>query len=82
MNTIKTQFVNLSMIYYINVPCIYIYYIYVHSIHICMYITFNICNAYNYRYIKSKKVKSSMVRSLPVENLLPQNVGSVINYMQ
>ena len=28
------------------------------------------------------KVKSSMARSLPVENLLPQNVGSIINYMQ
>ena len=26
------------------------------------------------------KVKSSMARSLPVENLLPQNVGSIINY--
>ena len=25
------------------------------------------------------KVKSSMVRSFPVENLLPQNVGSIIN---
>ena len=29
-----------------------------------------------------KKVKSSMARSLPVENLLPQNVGSIINYLQ
>ena len=29
-----------------------------------------------------KRVKSSMARSLPVENLLPQNVGSVINYLQ
>ena len=29
-----------------------------------------------------KKVKSSMVKSLPVENLLPQNVGSIINYLQ
>ena len=27
-------------------------------------------------------VKSSMARSLPVENLLPQNVGSIINYLQ
>ena len=26
------------------------------------------------------KVKSSMAKSLPVENLLPQNVGSVITY--
>ena len=26
--------------------------------------------------------KSSMARSLPVENLLPQNVGSIINYLQ
>ena len=31
---------------------------------------------------KGKKVKSSMARSLPVENLLPQNVGSIINYLQ
>ena len=28
------------------------------------------------------KVKSSMARSLPVENLQPQNVGSIINYLQ
>ena len=28
------------------------------------------------------KVKSSMARSLPVENLLPQNVESIINYLQ
>ena len=28
------------------------------------------------------KVESSMARSLPVENLLPQNVGSIINYLQ
>ena len=28
------------------------------------------------------KVKSPMARSLPVENLLPQNVGSIINYLQ
>ena len=35
------------------------------------------------RYIVSKKkVKSSMARSLPVENLLPQNVGSIINNLQ
>ena len=27
-------------------------------------------------------VKSSMARSLPVENLLPQNVGSTVNYLQ
>ena len=26
--------------------------------------------------------KSSMAKSLPVENLLPQNVGSIINYLQ
>ena len=31
---------------------------------------------------QKKKVKSSMARSLPVENLLPQNVGSIINYLQ
>ena len=29
-----------------------------------------------------KKVKSSMARSLPGKNLLPQNVGSIINYLQ
>ena len=28
------------------------------------------------------QVKSSMAKSLPVENLLPQNVGSIINYLQ
>ena len=28
------------------------------------------------------KVKSSMAKSLPVENLLTQNVGSIINYLQ
>ena len=27
------------------------------------------------------KVKFSMARILPVENLLPQNVGSIINYL-
>ena len=27
-----------------------------------------------------KKAESSTARSLPVENLLPQNVGSIINY--
>ena len=31
---------------------------------------------------KKVKVKSSMAKSLPVENLLPQNVGSIINYVQ
>ena len=34
------------------------------------------------RIIKKIKVKSSMARSLPVENLVPQNVGSIINYLQ
>ena len=29
-----------------------------------------------------KNVKSSMARSPPVEYLLPQNVGSIINYLQ
>ena len=32
--------------------------------------------------VRPLKVMSSMARSLPVENLLPQNVGSVINYLQ
>ena len=27
------------------------------------------------------KVKSSMARSLAVENLLPQNVGPIMNYL-
>ena len=31
---------------------------------------------------KGKMVKSSMAKSLPVENLVPQNVGSIINYLQ
>ena len=29
-----------------------------------------------------KCMEPSKVRSLPVENLLPQNVGSIINYLQ
>ena len=29
-----------------------------------------------------QKVKSSMAKSLPVENLLPQNVRSIMNYLQ
>ena len=29
-----------------------------------------------------KKVKSYMAKNLPVENLLPQNVGSIINYLR
>ena len=29
-----------------------------------------------------RKVKSAMATSLPVENLLLQNVGSIINYLQ
>ena len=33
-------------------------------------------------FFKLKKVKSSTARSLPVENLLSQNVGSIINYLQ
>ena len=36
----------------------------------------------NIHIYKKVKVKSSMDRSLPVENLLPQNVGSIINYLQ
>ena len=32
--------------------------------------------------IKKVKVKSSMARSLSVENLLPQNVGLIINYLR
>ena len=32
--------------------------------------------------VKGKKVKSSMAKSLTVENILPQNVGSIINYLQ
>ena len=32
--------------------------------------------------INVKKFKSSMARSLLVENLLPQNVGLIINYFQ
>ena len=35
-----------------------------------------------WQMLRVKKVKSSMARSLPVENLLPQNVGSIINYLQ
>ena len=32
--------------------------------------------------ISSKKGKVFYGQSLPVENLLPQNVGSIINYLQ
>ena len=32
--------------------------------------------------VEKKGIKSSMARSLPVENLLPQNVGSIINNLQ
>ena len=32
--------------------------------------------------IKGEKVKPPMARSLPVENLPPQNVGSIVNYLQ
>ena len=35
-----------------------------------------------YSTMNGKKVKSSIARSLPVENILPQNVGSIINYLQ
>ena len=31
---------------------------------------------------KGEKVKFSMARSLIVENLLPQDVGPIINYLQ
>ena len=34
------------------------------------------------KYIQTVKVKSSITRSLPVENLLPQNVGSINNDLQ
>ena len=48
------------------------------------YISNNSNNGSSYfcRNRKVKKVKSSMAKSLPVENLLPQNVGSIINYLQ
>ena len=37
----------------------------------------------NYQGILYKeKIKFSMARSLPVENIPPQNVGSIINYLQ
>ena len=32
--------------------------------------------------VKMVKVKYFMARSLRVENILPQNVGSIINYLQ
>ena len=32
-------------------------------------------------YYKGKRVKSSMTRSHPVENILPMNLGSIINYL-
>ena len=41
-----------------------------------------LCLESGYINHREVKVKSSMARSLPVENLLPQNVGSIINYLQ
>ena len=45
-----------------------------------------VCSVFNSgtsnRFEGAVKVKSSMARSLPVENLLPQNMGSIINYLQ
>ena len=38
-------------------------------------------DVYKYTWLR-KKVKSSIARSLPVYNLLPQNAGSIINYLQ
>ena len=38
--------------------------------------------AYLLKIEKQIKVKSSMARCLPVENLLPHNVGSIISYLQ
>ena len=32
--------------------------------------------------VSNVKVKSYMAESFPVENLVPQNVGSIINYFQ
>ena len=47
------------------------------------------CRTFQYRrnfcptqYDKNKSVRSSMARSLPVENRLPQNVGLIMNYLQ
>ena len=45
-------------------------------------VLYNVKTLLIYPTIKKVKVKSSMARSLPVENLLPQNVGSIMNYLQ
>ena len=37
---------------------------------------------HRFQLVKKVKVKYSMARSLPVENLLAQNVESIINYLQ
>ena len=53
-------------------------------VHNCGYkhVLFWFCDHPMLCYFKSVKVKSSMARSLPVENLLRQNVCSIINYLQ
>ena len=43
---------------------------------------FSLSQLLNQSVQKGKKVKSSMAKSLPVKNLLPQNVGSILNYLQ
>ena len=50
-------------------------------IFIVLSISFSIISGFNYIHLKVK-VKSSMAKSLPVENLLPQNVGLNIKYLQ
>ena len=37
---------------------------------------------WDYLHAIKVMVKSSMAKSLPVENLLPQNAGSIINYLR
>ena len=46
-------------------------------------ITFGLFNiVLIYTFLSIQKIRSSMARSLPVENLLPQNVGPIINHLQ
>ena len=63
------------------------YYIYCYWKQWCGNTTFNVIGSscvgiLQGQLLEAVKVMSSMARSLPVENLLPQNVGSIINYLQ
>ena len=53
----------------------------IHTVNACPVFE-NVLTVMKKKNLIKVKVKSSMARSLPEENLLPQNVGSIINYLQ